>query len=519
MKFFNKRPILFFALVMVIAMVVVIYHNFFALKLAFFVCAAVIFMLGVVLFILLKNKTAKFILSRAALMGLAILISVGSVSVASAMFYRDYEKFDDYAIVSGRICDAADWSSSSYKALLLDTVHIKAENFEKDLHGKVLLTVEVDENDQKHFEIGTKLSVYAKISFADLYYYGENGLSFYYKNKNIVASGFGLESNIVTIDDTLHLHLDEIIKQKIQNIMQENLDPEYVGIAVGMLYGDKSILNEQIKQDFSGSGIGHILAVSGLHVGFVVGLLLALCKLIRVRGYLRFALIAIFLGFYAYLCGFSVSVLRAIIMALCFLLASCVKRKYDMLNALSLAFVILACIDPFSITTIGFQLSFSAVLSICLLSKPLTNVFSKFLYRKLASTIAVLICVQIGTIPVMISAFNHITLTAVVSNFVCLPVASVAYMVLYVLTIIALICPPISIVVYLFQAIMQIVVKFVHIVAPYGIMELMSWKGEVLSVATIVSMYFSSQYLFFNKKVKTILCLTLWSLCCVVLLC
>ena len=144
---------------------------------------------------------------------------------------------------------------------------------------------------------------------------------------------------------------------------------------------------------------------------------------------------------------------------------------------------------------------------------------SKFLYKRLASTIAVLLSVQIGTLAVTCMNFEQLTLTAVVANFVCLPVASFAYMVLFVTLVIATICPAISICVYLFQFVMQVVVKFVHFVAPYGLLEIISWKGKVLSCVMPCAMFATSEYLMVKKWPKAIICTALWVASLVIILC
>lgn len=520
MKIFNKRPIFVFAIVMMVVAVATIYHNFFALRLSFVICGAAIFVLGTTLYFLLKNKNVKYVFSRLAIVALAFVVGTGAVQIGTNIYLRDYQDYSGSAVVSGRIAEVGEMRVGNHLPILLDAVHVEGSNLSKDLHGRVMLTILIDENNESTFVVGKTIDAYApKLTFARAGYNSGSGISFYYVNKNIVASGYALEEGVSVVDENAKLTLSERIKQHAQKIVTENLDEEYSGLALGMLFGDRQSVDETVYDDFSSAGIAHLLAVSGLHVGFLVALLLAICKLLRLRGYARFAIIAVILGFYAYLCGFSVSVLRASIMALCMLFAGCNKEKYDMLNSLSLAFIILVCIFPYSITTIGFQLSFSAVLAICLLAKPLTRFFSKFLYNKLAATIAVLISVQIGTLAITIKAFSKITLTAIVANFVCLPVASVSYMVLFVALIVATICPPIAINVYLFQFVMQVVTKFVHFVAPYGLLEIAMWKGAALVCTMPLAMFVGSDYLLIKRVPKAVMCSIAFVCAFVLLLC
>ncbi|MBQ8468335.1 MAG: ComEC/Rec2 family competence protein [Clostridia bacterium] len=519
MKFFNKRPLLLFALVMMIAMVVAIYHNFFALWLSFLICGASLAVVCLVLWLALKNSTAKYVFSRLFIVGFAVLLAVGVLKIDGFLYERDYSDYSGNAVVSARVAEVGELETNTRRKLVLSNAHIEGEGFSKDLHYNVLLTILVEDDDQSHFVVGSSVDIYAKISFASLYYYGENGLTFYFKTKGISCYGYALESAITVHEGELKLSLADRIKAKVTEVLNNNLDQEYAGLARGMLFGDSSAVDSEIYSDFSNAGIAHLLAVSGLHVGFVVAIFMFICKLLKARGYIRFIIIAAVLALYCYICGFAVSVLRATIMALCMLLAGCLRQKYDMLNALSLAFILIASIFPYSITTIGFQLSFVSVLSICLLAKPITNLLSKIMIKGLARTIATLISVQIGTTIIMLRAFKRITLVAVLSNFICLPIATVAYMVLFVSVIIALICPPIAINVYMFQFVMQAVVKFVHLVARAGSISLAAWKGTVLAFTMLPAMFSSSEYYVADWLKKLIPAGVLWTASLIILLC
>ena len=519
MKIFNKRPIFLFALVMMFATLVVIYHNYFALWLTFLCAGGTLAALSLLLWVFIRNNTCKLVMSRIFIVALAVLLSVGVVKIDAALYNRDYSDFAGNAVVSGRVAEVGELQTNTRRRLILENVHIEGEGISKDLHYKLALTVLIEEDDQNHFALGSTIDAYAKISFAELYYYGEHGLTFHYKTKGITCYGYALESAITVQDVSLKLSLADRIKTKVTQVVNDNLDEEYAGLARGMLFGDSSAIDDEVYSDFSNAGIAHLLAVSGLHVAFLVALLLFVCKLVKAKGLVKLIIVAVLLGLYCYLCGFTVSVMRASIMAVCMLLASCIKQKYDMLNALSLAFIIVLAIFPFSITTLGFQLSFLSVFSICLLSKPLTRFFSKFMYKKLAQTFAALISIQIGTICIYLRAFSHITLVAVLSNFICIPIASVAYMVLFVSVIIAIICPPIAINVYMFEFITQAVVRFVHWVAQASVANLAVWKGTVLAVLTPPAMFVTSDIYVADWLKKLIPSTILWVASAIILLC
>lgn len=510
MKILNKRPIVLFAVLMVAIVLILLYHNSLTLKICLLSVGLGVAIISLIVYILVKNKICKYVFSRLLIAGICCAISVGTICTHEAIYNRDYREYNGYATVSGRVAQSGDFYNGNCREIVLDNVSLHTENYNQDLHGKARFTVLCDLADEDIFVVGTNIVANAKISYAKLYYKGEYGLSFNYAINNITCSGYIVETNIEIITGELDLSVPDKIKNKVSQIVEHGLDEEYSGLALGMLFGDRDTLNTDVANDFSATGIAHLLAVSGLHVGFLLTILLLFCKLFKIRGVAKFTIVSALLLFYAYLCGFSISVVRATIMAICMLYAGCRYKRYDSLNALAIAAILVTLIMPFSITTVGFRLSFMAVLSILLLTRPLSKLLSKIFKDKMANTIATMLAVQIGTSGVVISAFKNITLVGIVANFVSIPLASAAYMILFVTIIISLILPFANIVVYLFQFVMQIVVKFVHLLAQVNILQFKAWQGTAIMYSSLPTMYLSSNYLFFNKRIKAVVCIVLW---------
>ena len=136
------------------------------------------------------------------------------------------------------------------------------------------------------------------------------------------------------------------------------------GILPAMLLGEKSQLDEEIKSLYRLTGIGHILAISGLHVTMLG---IGLYRLLRRCG-VRYASCAVFVSFvmlsYGWMTGGSMSTCRAVGMLLVYLLADVLGRGYDMLSALGLVVIVLLWDNPFLIHYSGFWLSVVAVLGV-----------------------------------------------------------------------------------------------------------------------------------------------------------
>lgn len=510
MKIFNKRPIVLFAIVMFSTVMLLLYHNSFLLSASLIVVCSVFAIVGLIVWLVVSNDKLKYIFSRMFIISLAMLMSCTSVFVREKLYLRDYDSFSGYATICGRVSDVGDLYNGTKRAVILDNVQVVEDDGEsKTLNGNLKLVVICD-GSEDIFEVGYWWAANAKISYCTMYYVGDYGLSFTYAAKNITCSGYVMQANISCTSDSLDLKAKDVVKNKVKDILESNLDEEFAGLGLGMLFGDSDALDDEIKSDFSATGIAHLLAVSGLHVGFLFAILSFICNLFKIKGLPRCLLISALLIFYAYLCGFTVSVVRATIMCICSLLAIYRQQRYDVLNSLALSLILIGIINPLDFTTIGFRLSYLAVLSIILLSRPISKVFEHVFKPKFANTIGTLLAVQIGTCGILISAFNNITIVSIVANFVCIPVASFAYMILFVTLLVSLILPFLSITIYLFQFVAQIIVKFVHLLAKVAALPLASWKGTVETCLCIAGMYLTSNYIFLNKIVKWVAAGIVW---------
>ena len=114
---------------------------------------------------------------------------------------------------------------------------------------------------------------------------------------------------------------------------------------------------DQIVEEFRDTGIAHILAISGLHIGFIIFLLTWLTTSLKLSPKTAFLVQGTVLGFYCLLVGGSPSVIRASIMGIIILGGRVVGRKPEPINSLFLAAFIVLLINPLDLYEIGFQLS------------------------------------------------------------------------------------------------------------------------------------------------------------------
>ena len=213
------------------------------------------------------------------------------------------------------------------------------------------------------------------------------------------------------------------IKKNVRNNIQ---DKDKQKLILGILLGDNE-LSDEIKQNFIASGLSHILAVSGMHVSFVIlGITLILEKLKTPKKITNFFTIC-FLILFIFLTNKTVSVTRACIMSILSLIAPLVNRKSDIITNLSIAILVILIINPFSIKSTSFILSFMATIGIIyvypLIYKNPNNVDNKeeanvikTLYDKVKQIICISISASIATLPISIILFNEISTVFIFSN-------------------------------------------------------------------------------------------------------
>jgi len=218
--------------------------------------------------------------------------------------------------------------------------------------------------------------------------------------------------------------------RRVQEKIQELFEGDSSAFLCALLTGDRSFISNQANNDLSEAGLAHIMAVSGMHCGFMLSILMLLIGKHRHR---LIAAIAIpVLVFYALLTGASPSVIRACIMLTFMMLASLFHRDSDGITSLLLAlFLILAC-NPFAASSISLQLSFAATAGILWLTPKLFTLLTAgknagkirtFMAASVAATAGALVF----STPVSAYYFGTLSLISPISNLLCLWAVSAVF--------------------------------------------------------------------------------------------
>ena len=189
---------------------------------------------------------------------------------------------------------------------------------------------------------------------------------------------------------------------------------------LGFVYGDDRGQSPEVVDDFRGSGLSHVLVVSGENLAFLLALLRPVRERLAWRG--RWALTMVAIGAFGLVVRFEPSVLRACAMAAVAVSAGAAGRPASGLRVLALAVSALVLVDPLLVRSLGFQLSVGASLAIALLASSLAERIPG--PRTLAEVVAVTIAAQLGVAPVLLPRFGGLPVVALVANPLAVPVAA-----------------------------------------------------------------------------------------------
>lgn len=172
------------------------------------------------------------------------------------------------------------------------------------------------------------------------------------------------------------------LKHKLASNLERVLPEPNSSLACGVLLGQRQKIPQYVQDNFSRTGVFHLLAISGLHLGIIAAMALNLGRMVfGRRGYVYIFLALGVIWLYAVIAGSGAPVVRAAIMASIFLIAELLGRQKNMLPALALAAAIMVAIKPRIITTVSFQMSFSAMIGIILLYPAFKATGSKLVAR------------------------------------------------------------------------------------------------------------------------------------------
>ncbi len=222
------------------------------------------------------------------------------------------------------------------------------------------------------------------------------------------------------------------VRSKVIATLQQHIhEDRESGVAEALLIGYRDDLDKDLVQAYSNTGVVHIIAISGLHLGMIYGALVLLLQPFRKTKWVRIAkpmIILTVLWIFSLLAGGVPSILRSAVMFTFIVMGEAFDRKSSIYNTLASSAFVLLVINPYYLWDIGFQLSYIAVLSIVTFSAPvynliyLTNKALDFIWRLSSVTLSA----QILTLPIIFYSFHQFPNYFLITNCIIVPLSSIA---------------------------------------------------------------------------------------------
>lgn len=328
-----------------------------------------------------------------------------------------YQKADmsDYQILYLKNCSSSDRTKSYYDSKII----IYDKNNSNVSIGKTVScrgTANIFENAKNPGNYNQRL------------HYGRKGIY-----------GFILVEEIVQVSGNENWLKEKLycLKRMWKNVLVDTLGDRQGNVLSAMLLAEKSGMDTEVKELYQRNGIGHVLAISGLHISFIgVGIY----KMIRKMGfsYMSAGIIAIsILTFYVGMVGISVSVQRAYVMLMIRLGADMSGRVYDPLTALAVSVILWGMQEPLYLTDVSFYMSYGAILGIIIVTPVLQKVIP---YASIYGSIGV----QVIVLPVTLWFFYEISIYSFVWNLIVIPMMSIVMSLGMFGSMMWLICKPLA---------------------------------------------------------------------------
>ena len=236
-----------------------------------------------------------------------------------------------------------------------------------------------------------------------------------------------IENRVASVQSALTARLEK-----------SGVSPRTLALCSALVVGRKDGLKRETRQAYNRAGAGHLLALSGMHLGIIYGLMyLVFIRLVRFSKWRWHALPLVLLALWGYtlVAGMPVSLVRAALMLSLMTAFSLMEYDTDPLHPLALAAIIVLLISPRALLSVSFQLSFTAVFFILALWKPLSD---KFRGANWAVRLLMVSCIaSFGTMPLVAYYFHQVSLVGPLFSLILIPLTTV---IIY-LTIAAMVLP------------------------------------------------------------------------------
>ena len=330
-----------------------------------------------------------------------------------------------------------------------------------------------------------------------------NGFDYkkYLYNKHIFYLMNANNISIMEKNSGLLFYFKNLVMDRINSISKSN------GYIMTFILGDKSFIDNEVKESYQDNGISHLFAVSGMHISLFAGIMLFFLKRVSYNNYFNYGMVCLFLLFYLFLAGFPASLLRASVMFILFSINKVFNLKISNLNILFMVIITILFIDPFYLFDIGFQFSYLISGTLIMMRWKIGVIKSKLKRSFYVSVVCFLV-----SFPICIYNFYGTNFMSVLFNLFYIPFVSI---IVFPLSLITFVFPFLDSVLYYSIFVMERIslfissINFGYIIFPkvnfgvyfiyYIVIFLSFWKIEFV-LLFLVMLLIHKGYIYFNSN-------------------
>lgn len=433
----KHRPILVAVIGYIIGILMGLYYNF----------SIVLFYIPITVIYIIKKRNnikrkfklisfhryfryIKIVISKKAILIIAIssIISNSIILIQNQKYYNLYKNHEQLNLTGIIVSNKQE---KEYK----DIYKIKVEICNNSLkYNNTYLYLNINKKTKEDLKYGDK--VFVKGEFIEATSKRNKGgfdYKKYLKTKKIYGS-----INVEKIQVKAHnqtnilLKIANDISLKLKENINNILNKKEASILKGLILGDTSNIEHEIYEKFQISNMAHILAVSGMHISYIIlGMQILLNQKIGKRKTKIFIIIILIV--YMIITGFSPSIVRASIMGILTMLSGIMYKRNDIWNSIAISLLCILIYNPFLIMHIGLQLSYLGTIGIIIFHKNILDILEniksnnkKHNYNKSKNLIAtkikeilsVTFSAQIAILPVLLYHFNFTGIYFWITNLI-----------------------------------------------------------------------------------------------------
>lgn len=224
---------------------------------------------------------------------------------------------------------------------------------------------------------------------------------------------------------TLSTHMANIRRDLALKVFNSRLSPPAQRFVIAILLGDSGFIDKSTRQEFSSAGVAHVLALSGLHIGFIA---LFIWWILFPLDYLRLKKLRLFITIvammiFAVFTGLSPSVIRATVMTGIVFISYILYRRSLALNSLAIAALVILVFSPSALYSVGFQLSFITTGAVLTFARIPDGIKSRYKWiNNITSIVITSLVAMLATMALSAHYFHTVSFLSVLSNLLILPV-------------------------------------------------------------------------------------------------